>query len=299
MAIMKIGLIGLGRMGFAIADRLVTGGHEVIAFDPSQEARSSGAKLGIQIADSVIEVAQAVHTIWLMVPAGDTVDAVLRELSSRLPSESIVIDGGNSNFEKTKERAARLAEKNIYMLDCGTSGGLKGQEIGFSLMIGGHEPSFRRIESIFKSIATTNGYAYLGCHGAGHYVKMVHNGVEYAILQSYAEGLHLLKEGEYDLDLSRVTKTWAHGSVIRSWIADLLHEIFEEDQTLEDVSGAIGENSTGRWTLAEAKKNGVPMDLLERSLDIRTWSRQTGGNYGTKVVAMLRKKFGGHPLLKK
>ena len=167
-------------------------------------------------------------------------------------------------------------------------------------MIGGNEKPFSQVEEIFKAIAAPNGYGYMGPSGSGHYVKMIHNGIEYALLQSYAEGLHLIKDGHYDnLDLEKITDVWSNGSVIRSWITDLLNNIFSQDQQLTDISGEIGENKTGRWTLDEAKKQQVPIDLIERSLDIRTKSRKDGGNFGTKVVAMLRNQFGGHPVKKK
>lgn len=294
---MRIGLVGLGRMGQSIAERLIKYGHEVFAYDPSEEARQRTLAFGVQPVDSLEAVARVSRVIWLMVPAGKPVDDCLASLSHALQEHDIVVDGGNSFFGDTIRRHAELAQKKVYFVDCGTSGGLKGREIGFSLMVGGDAIAYKKLEPVFHAIACSQGFAYFGPSGAGHYVKMVHNGVEYALLQAYAEGFHLLKDGHYPgLDLAKIADVWAHGSVVRSWIVELAQEIFEHDQQLADVGGAIGENKTGQWTLDEAKKEGVPVDLIERALAIRAWSRETGGNYATKVVALLRNKFGGHPL---
>ncbi len=296
---MKIGVIGLGRMGAAIVHRLLDGGHEVVAFDQDGAARSKVKAMGASIALDATHLARESRVIWLMVPAGKVVDKVIEELRPELQEGDIVIDGGNSNFKDTIRRAKDLAKNKVQFIDCGTSGGLKGEDIGFSLMIGGDVEAYTKIEPIFKAIATDDGYGHMGPSGAGHYVKMIHNGIEYALLQSYAEGFHLLKEGRYtDLDLTQVAKVWENGSIIRSFIVELCQEIFSEDQNLEEVPGAIGENLTGYWTAEEAREQNVPVKLIDDALIIRKWSRETGGNYGTKVVAMLRHKFGGHPLKK-
>lgn len=294
---MNIGVIGLGRMGKAIVARLQAAQHTVVGYDPDEQARSAITCLGASSVASLQELTQAVTTFWLMVPAGDPTDTVINELKQYLKPGAIIIDGGNSFFEHSVRRHNDLAKQSIYFLDCGTSGGLAGETIGYSLMIGGKETVYEEVKPLFEAIAAPNGYAYMGPPGSGHYVKMVHNGIEYALLQSYAEGLHLLKEGQYsNLDLAAITNVWQHGSVIRSWILDLAHDILAKDQNLDTVSGEIGENLTGRWTLEEAQKQGVPINLIEESLAIRALSRKTGGNYGTKVVAMLRKAFGGHPV---
>ncbi len=294
---MKLGIIGLGRMGAAITRRVREAGHDVVAYDPSGDARSHVQAMGAEIALSAHDLAAEVDYIWLMVPAGKIVDDVIAEIRENLKPGNIVIDGGNSNFNDSIRRAQALAKDNIHFVDCGTSGGLKGEDIGFSLMIGGDLEAYETLVPIFEAIATTDGYGHMGPAGAGHYVKMVHNGVEYALLQAYGEGFDVLRNGHYkELDLELVSRVWSNGSVIRSWIAELCHEVFSKDQQLRDVSGVIGGGATGTWTSEEAKKQGVPVKLIDESLAIRTWSQESGGNFGTKVVAMLRNKFGGHKL---
>lgn len=297
---MKIGIIGLGRMGNAIASRLIAGGHEVWGFDNDKNITTLALAIGVNSAVDIQDLTTHVNIFWLMVPAGDIVDDVIGELLKYLKPGAIIIDGGNSNFKDSVRRYEFLKFKKIDFVDCGTSGGLHGKDFGFSLMVGGDKKIFEGLEPIFKSIAAPLGYAFMGSAGAGHYVKMIHNGIEYALLQTYAEGFHLLKQGKYkDLDLEKISNVWNHGSIIRSWILQLAHNIFVYDQNLTEVSGKIGENKTGRWTLDEANEQGIPVDLIERSLEIRSESRQTGGNYATKIVAMLRNQFGGHELGKK
>lgn len=297
---MKVGLIGLGKMGNAIAYRLIKEKHTVVAYDRDKASLQKAKRIGVQVAKSVEDIAKQCRIIWLMVPAGKIVDSVLDELKPYLKAHDVVIDGGNSYFKDTVRRARGLVRKKIYYLDCGTSGGLKGRSIGFSLMVGGNEDAFEKIKSILKAIAIKDGYGYMGPSGSGHYVKMIHNGVEYALLQSYADGFNLLKHGHYkDLDLKTISRVWSNGSVIRSWIVDLIEEIFEQDQDFKTISGAIGENKTGLWTMQEAKAQKVPAELIERALHARAWSRKTGGNYATKLVALLRNKFGGHPVTMK
>lgn len=296
---MKICIIGLGRMGLSIAHRLLAAGHSVIGYDPSETSQKTAQELGVTIIKSLEAAAQQSSIFWLMLPAGEIIDTTLETLQSLVKPCSIFIDGGNSNFHDTMRRNEMLSKQNLHFIDCGTSGGLHGRDTGFSLMIGGDKNIFNKIEDIFKAVASPEGYAYLGPSGAGHYVKMVHNGIEYALLQSYAEGLNVLKNGAYkNLDLASVTKVWENGSIIRSWINALLQDILKKDQNLTEISGAIDENKTGRWTLDEAEKHNIPVDLIKKSLEIRTWSRETGGNYATKIVAMLRNAFGGHTLHK-
>jgi 6-phosphogluconate dehydrogenase len=188
---------------------------------------------------------------------------------------------------------------SIHFIDCGTSGGIHGKDFGFSLMIGGDHTAFIAAEPIFKALAMDQGYAHLGPSGAGHYVKMVHNGIEYALLQAYAEGFHVLKNGSYDnFDLEKICSVWNSGSIVRSWIVELARQVFEKDQTFTNVSGHIFENKTGQWMIEEARERNIPVKTIMQSLDIRAWSRATGGNYATKIVAMLRQQFGGHPIKK-
>lgn len=292
---MNIGVIGLGRMGSAIVYRLLKAGHSVVGFNHSPEALDYVRSLGATTVSSLHDLAQNVRIFWLMVPAGDPVDQVINQLLPSLKAGDCIIDGGNSHFSDSVRRYTFLKEKNIAFIDCGTSGGLHGKEIGFSLMIGGDQERVQLLDPIFKAIAAPHGYGYVGQSGAGHYVKMVHNGIEYALLQAYAEGFHILKEGSYkDLDLEQISGIWMHGSIIRSWILDLAHEIFEHDQIFDRISGSIAESGTGKWTMQEAHKLNIPAKLIEDALAIRAQSRLDGGNYATKIVALLRNKFGGH-----
>lgn len=294
---MKLGIIGLGRMGASIAWRALQAGHEVIGFDLDQNNIDDAQSFGVQIVSKVQEVAQATSIIWIMVPAGDPVDYVIKQLRPHVQSGAIIIDGGNSHYPDSIRRATELAADHIQFLDCGTSGGLRGRIEGFSLMIGGDKNAYEKIIPLCDALAAPHGHALVGPSGAGHYVKMVHNGIEYALLQSYAEGFQLIKEGTFkkdDLDLEQITNVWMHGSVIRSWILDLSHDVFKEDQKLDTISGVVGDNGTGKWTIDDAHKNNVPVALIEKSMDIRVWSRETGGNYATKVIAKIRNKFGGH-----
>lgn len=296
---MVVGVIGLGKMGSAIVFRLTKGGHQVIGFDPDVKARRHAATYGAHIVESLEHVAQQSRIIWLMLPAGELIDEVLKKLQPFLKPNDTIIDGGNSHFTDSLRRAKTLKKKKINYIDCGTSGGLAGKTKGFSLMLGGDRLTIQNLEPIFKAIAAPQGYDYMGPSGAGHYVKMVHNGIEYALLQSYAEGFDLLHNGTYkNLDLKKISKVWSHGSIIRSYILDLAHSIFNQDQTLESIGGEIHESGTGRWTVEEAYAQKIPLVLIQDALDIREWSRKTGGNYATKVVALLRHKFGGHAITK-
>lgn len=300
MARLTVGVVGLGRMGLSIVYRLVQAGHHVIGFDFDRQACKLAQELGANCVEQLVDIAKNINALWLMVPAGGPVDEVINHLLPVLSKDTVIIDGGNSNFYDSIRRFEFLAQQNIDFLDCGTSGGLHGREIGFSLMIGGKKSAYEKIESLFQVLAAPNGYGYMGPAGAGHYVKMVHNGIEYSMLQAYAEGFHLLKQGHYqNLDLEKISSVWSNGSIIRSWCLELAHQVFVQDQALDTVSGEIGENKTGQWTIDEAHRADVPMDMLEKALALRAWSRASGGNYATKVVAMLRHQFGGHPVKKK
>lgn len=297
---MKIGIIGLGRMGCAIAHRLLDADVEVFGFDTNQQACISFQEHGGRVVQSVADLARATTHIWLMVPAGKLIDEVLQTLIPVLTPDSIIIDGGNSFFKDSKARAERLRAHKINFLDCGTSGGLHGEQEGFSLMVGGERVAYERMEPYLRIIAAPQGYAYVGPSGAGHYVKMVHNGIEYALLQAYAEGLNLLHEGFYkDLDLAAITDVWQHGSIICSHILQLVHNVLSRDQKLDDITGVTGGGQTGTWAVETAHEQKVSVPLLEEALRIRAWSQETGGNYATKLVALLRHEFGGHELKKK
>lgn len=309
---MNIGLIGLGKMGSAIAYRLLKNNFNVFAFDPNINNKildlifeddlenKNKYKNNFYIINTLEELAAKVNVTWIMTPAGEITSHTIIKLANNLKPESIIIDGGNSHFKNTQELYKKLKPKNINLLDCGTSGGVAGKLNGYSLMIGGDKNIYDKVINIFKAIAAPNGFNYMGESGAGHYVKMVHNGIEYILLQSYAQGFDLLKNNKIykNLDLEKIANTWENGSVIRSWILELCKNIFKQDQELTQVSGYIEENLTGRWTLDEAEKESINMSLLKESLDIRKKSRETGGDYSTKIVAMLRNKFGGHNIKK-
>lgn len=296
---MKVGIIGLGRMGASIAYRAHAAGFSVYGFDLDASLCHDAQKMGVQIAASSDELAQHVDVMWLMVPAGEIVDRVLQQLIPHVRQGTTIIDGGNSHFVDSQRRAALLAQHKIDFLDCGTSGGLHGRDIGFCLMVGGQKKVYDKVLPLLQAIAAPQGFGYMGPTGAGHYVKMVHNGIEYGLMQAYAEGFQILKEGSYQqvpLDLQEVTRVWQHGSIIRSWLLTLSHEIFTKDQNLQSISGAIEESGTGKWTVEEAHKHKIPAKVIEDALEIRAQSRATGGNFATKVVAMMRHAFGGHKI---
>lgn len=296
---MDIGLIGLGRMGAAIAFRLIKAGHKVFGYDPNIETKNELEKLGGTYVAKIEDVPQKARVIWLMVPAGKIVDDVIAQILPSLKPSDIVIDGGNSHFPDSVRRAQELEKKNVIYLDCGTSGGLAGKEIGFSLMIGGIEDAYKKCEPIFKVLAAPQSYGRVGPSGAGHYVKMIHNGIEYALLESYAEGFSLLKQGKYKgIDLAQITGIWQNAAIIRSNILDLSHAIFEKDQEFKTISGKVDETGMGQWTVEEAREQAVPVPLIKEALIVRAWSRKTGGDYATKIIALLRNAFGGHAIEK-
>lgn len=297
---MIVGVIGLGKMGLQIAQKLVHAKLKVVGYDPNSSSLSTEATQGINIAGSMSELAQKSDIIWLMVPAGDTVDTCIFEISPNAKPGTIIIDGGNSFYKDSIRRGQNLEAKGLHFLDCGTSGGTHGLEHGFSLMIGGDSSAYNKATPIFKILAAPQGFSLMGPIGAGHFVKMVHNGIEYGMLQAYAEGFHILREGPFpELDLAKISQTWLHGSVVRSWLLELAHNIFTQDQTLSSVGGQIEENKTGRWTLEVAEELNIPVPAIKAALDTRAWSRSSGGNFATKVVAMLRNAFGGHAVKKK
>ena len=295
---MKFALIGLGKMGQALAYRAIHAGHEVFGFDLNADNSEIAEKSGVHIVRTIADfAAHGIGVFWLLVPQGKIVDEVIAQLQSVVQAGDIIIDGGNSKFTDSMRRAQELAVRNIFFIDCGTSGGVHGRENGFCLMVGGDKNAYTKIEPLLHSVATAGGCAHVGPSGAGHYVKMVHNGIEYGLLQAYAEGFDLLKNGEFKnehLDLEQISALWNHGSVIRSWILDLVHNVMQQDQDLDDISGNIASSGMGQWTVESAKKSGISVSVIEESLKVREWSEKTGGNYATKLVAMLRNQFGGH-----
>lgn len=300
---MKFALIGLGKMGEALAYRALQAGHEVFGFDLNAENCAIAAQSGVQIVSSVADFAHKdIHIFWLLVPQGKVVDDVIAQLQPVLQAGDIIIDGGNSKFTDSMRRAQELALHDVFFIDCGTSGGVNGRKNGFCLMVGGDKTAYDTSKPLLRSVATPGGCAYVGPSGAGHYVKMVHNGIEYGLLQAYAEGFDVLKNGEFEsahLDLEKIASLWNHGSVIRSWILELVEDIMKEDQNLDDIAGNVAATGMGQWTVESAHKSKIPVPVIEESLKVRQWSEKTGGNYATKIVAMLRNKFGGHMVVKK
>ena len=292
---MQLGLVGLGRMGRIVADRCLAAGNSVVAFDVDEAAVADAAEAGAEPASSIPDLAGALgerKRIWLMVPAGDAVDAALDELEPHLDEDDVVVDGGNSHFEDSVRRSESCP---AAYLDCGTSGGPAGAELGFSLMVGGPTWAYEEFEPVFDAVATgPAGHDRMGPAGSGHYVKMVHNGVEYALMQAYGEGFELLHEGRYDLDLEAVARTWNNGAVIRSWLLELCEEAFrEEGRTLGDVADHVAGGSTGTWTIQEALEQEVPLPLIYAALAERFGSRSEG-RFSRRLVNRLRYGFGRH-----
>jgi len=299
---MQLAMIGLGKMGGNMTERLLRGGHEVVTFDRSAESVQKYAKLGAKAAGSLADVVKklnAPRVVWIMVPAGDPVDQTIAELRPLLGDGDIIIDGGNSNFHDTIRRAGALRETGIQYIDCGTSGGIWGLEKGYCLMIGGEKRAVLRCEPIFKTLAPPQGLAHVGPSGAGHYVKMIHNGIEYGLLQAYAEGYEILHASRDfpELDLHQVAELWQQGSVVRSWLNELAVRAFAKDKSLDDIRGFVADSGEGRWTVQEAIDVDVPAPVITLSLLMRFRSRQDD-SFSAKVIAALRNEFGGHAVQK-
>ena len=293
---MRLGMVGLGRMGANMTLRLLRGGHEVVVYDRNSETVSTLEKEGAVPAFNLEELVQKLtppRHVWLMVPAGGPVTETIASLMPLLESGDAIIDGGNSNYRDSMRRAEQLAEKGLHFIDCGTSGGIWGLENGFCLMIGGAEGIFQRMESVFATLAPPDGYARVGPSGAGHFVKMVHNGIEYGMLQAYAEGFELLDASRFELDLGRVASLWNQGSVVRSWLLELAELALERDPKLSSIRDYVEDSGEGRWTVLEAIEHDVPATALAHALFARFRSRQEE-SFGAKLIAALRKEFGGH-----
>ena len=292
---MNIGIIGLGRMGSAIAHRLIQHKFNVWGYDPYIKKVEIS---GIHIASTITMLAEQVQTVWLLIPAGQMVTDTITHLSDLLPKESTVIDAGNSHFSDALKHAEILQKKNIQFLDCGTSGGIHGKENGFCLMIGGNKDVYKKIETQLQAVAQENGYAHVGPTSTGHLVKMVHNGIEYGIMQAYAEGLSLLKTEiiqNHTLDLEKITGLWSHGSIIRSWLLELTNAALKKHgQSLEHLSGMVESNGMGQWTVDRAEQKKVSVDVIKIALQKRYESVKNGGDYASKLVALMRNEFGGH-----
>jgi len=294
---MQLAMIGLGRMGGNMVRRLAQGGHELVVYDSSADAVKAHAGKGINAAKDLADVAKQLaprRVVWVMVPAGAPTDNTIEQLVPHLAKGDIIVDGGNSNYRDTLRRAAALKAKGIELVDAGTSGGIWGLELGYCLMIGGSAPAVQHCEPIFKSLAQPDGYAHVGPAGAGHYVKMVHNGIEYGMLQAYAEGYEILHASQdFELHLGQIAKLWNHGSVVRSWLNELAERALSRDDQLAAIRGYVEDSGEGRWTVEEAMRLDVPAPVITMSLLARFRSRQEE-SFGAKVIAALRHEFGGH-----
>ena len=292
-------MIGLGRMGGNMARRLLKGGHRVIVYDPVPEAVQAVVEQGAVGTTSIAELTSrlgAPRAVWLMVPAGETTEKTITEVATHLSAGDCLIDGGNSYYKDSMRRAAMLAERNLVFVDVGTSGGIWGLEKGYCLMIGGELTAYQRLEPIFQTLAPARdkGYGYIGPSGAGHFVKMVHNGVEYGLMEAYAEGFELMQaKQEFDLDLEKVAGIWRDGSVVRSWLLDLVAIALGEDAELENIQAYVEDSGEGRWAAQESVELAVPAPVIVQSLQARFRSRQEQP-FGAKLLAALRKQFGGH-----
>ena len=294
---MRLAMIGLGRMGGNKVERLLLGGHQVVGYDRSAEAVAAavakGAKSAQDLADLCAQL-DAPRVVWVMVPAGDPTQQTIDEVASHLQSGDIIIDGGNSNFHDSMRRASAAQARGIEFVDAGTSGGIWGLQIGYCLMIGASEAAFRICEPIFRTLAPENGYARMGPPGAGHYVKMIHNGIEYGLLQAYAEGYEILHASQdFQLDLHQIAALWNQGSVVRSWLNELAERAFANSSDLANLRGYVDDSGEGRWTVDEAMRLDVPAPVITLSLLTRLRSRQQE-SFSAKVIAALRNEFGGH-----
>jgi 6-phosphogluconate dehydrogenase len=298
---MQIGLVGLGKMGFNLALNIHKHRHEVIAFDLSENSVKSISEKGIKTASSLQALAKTFTSrkvIWLMIPAGEAVDKAIETLKKELKPGDIIIDGGNSFFKDSVRRATDLASVGIDYLDCGTSGGTEGALNGVCAMIGGKKEAFDHCEQLLKDISVPDGYLYCGPSGSGHFVKMIHNGIEYGMMQSIAEGFEVMEKSHFNLDLKSVAKVWNHGSVVRSWLMELTENALSKDPKLESIRGVMHSSGEGKWTLETALENQISTPVIALSLLMRYRSLQDD-TFSGKVVAALRNEFGGHAVEKK
>jgi 6-phosphogluconate dehydrogenase len=285
---MKLGMIGLGRMGSGMTERLRDGGHEVMTYDPHMESTASSL-------EELVSQLELPRVLWMMIPAGEVTEQTFEELLEVVSPGDIVVDGGNSNFRDSIRHHTTAKDKGVHFVDVGVSGGVWGLEVGFCLMAGGDDEPVKHIEPILETLAPPDGYAHVGGPGAGHFVKMVHNGIEYGLMQAYAEGFEVMHaSAEYDLDLHEIAGIWRYGSVVRSWLLELLHAAFEKDGAhLESIRGYVEDSGEGRWTIAEAIAENVPVPVISAALFARFASRQEE-SFAAKVNAALRNQFGGH-----
>lgn len=298
---MELGFIGLGKMGMNMVTRLQQGQHRVVAYDRTadlvKQAEGVGC-VGATSPEDMIAKLKTPRVVWIMVPSGPPTEETVKKVASLLTAGDTIIDGGNTNFHDDVRRAAELAKMSIHYADAGTSGGIWGLKLGYCLMVGGEKPVVDRLAPIFKTLAPEDGWAYMGGHGAGHYVKMVHNGIEYSMMQGYAEGFELMSKSEYKLDLARIADLWMHGSVVRSWLLELTAGALKENPKLDGLKGYVQDSGEGRWTIIDAIDKDVPVPTLTAALFTRFRSRQEE-SFAEKLLAAMRNAFGGHAVRKR
>ena len=296
---MDIGMVGLGRMGSNMAERIRRGGHRVVAYDRDLDARGAAATGGLETADTLehlVEMLPSPRAVWVMVPSGNPTEATISALAEVLEEGDIVVEGGNSHYKDSMRRGASLQHSGISFVDAGVSGGVWGLEEGYCLMVGGEAEAVARVEPVFRSLAPSpeRGYAHVGAVGSGHFVKMVHNGIEYGLMQAYAEGFELMKAKEqFGLDLGQISELWRHGSVVRSWLLDLTAAALEDDHNLSSIQPWVEDSGEGRWTVEESVELAVPIPVISIALQARFRSRQEEA-FGFRMLAAMRNRFGGH-----
>ncbi|TMM12252.1 MAG: decarboxylating 6-phosphogluconate dehydrogenase [Actinobacteria bacterium] len=287
---MQLGMIGLGRMGNGMTERLREHGHDVKTYDPNVEARTAAS---LEELKSQLDAPRA---FWLMIPAGKITEDAFQQLLGIVDEGDTIVDGGNSNFRDSQRRHGEAGAKGIHFVDAGVSGGVWGLKVGFCLMVGGEAQPVQRLEPVFTALAPEDGYAHVGPSGAGHFVKMVHNGIEYGLMEAYAEGFEVMGHSEFGLDLEQISGIWRYGSVVRSWLLELLHDAFDEHGSkLEDIAPYVEDSGEGRWTIHEAMAENVPVPVIAASLFARFSSRDEQ-NFSARVTAALRNQFGGHAI---
>jgi 6-phosphogluconate dehydrogenase len=298
---MELGLIGLGRMGANMAIRLLQGGHRVVVqnrtFEKAQELAAEHGAVAAQTLEELVGALEAPRIVWLMLPAGPATDEHIDQLIPLLEPGDILIDGANNNYKVSIAHGEQLAAKGIRFMDAGVSGGIWGLQVGYCTMVGGDEETFAHVEPILKTLAPPDGYMLCGPHGAGHFVKMIHNGIEYGMMQAYAEGFEIMEKSRYDLDLQKISHLWNQGSVVRSWLLELAERAFTDDADLSQIRGYVQDSGEGRWTVQEAIDLDVPAPIITLSLQTRFRSRQDD-SFSAKVLAALRNQFGGHAVKK-
>jgi 6-phosphogluconate dehydrogenase len=293
---MEIGFVGLGRMGGNMALRLVSHGHTVVAYDPAAPARQTAEEAGTRVAGSLTDLTKALarpRVVWVMVPAGEPTDSVIRELAGLLDRGDTVVDGGNTHYKDDVRRAAELAPRGLGYLDVGVSGGIWGRELGYCLMVGGEAPAVARLAPVFDALAPAHGWLHVGGIGGGHYVKMIHNGIEYGLMQAYAEGFELMSASDYGLDLAAIARLWNRGSVVRSWLLELTADVLSTDPELSGVQAWVEDSGEGRWTVQDAVEKAVPAPAITAALFARFRSRREN-SFADRLLAALRRAFGGH-----